>query len=67
MKYLAALLVSCNLISDYTYIIVIKDTTFVCETSYDSKTYGDCVNTRTKEQFSQIVIGNNITVWRKTK
>lgn len=67
MKYLTALLISCNLINDYNYTMIIKNQTFICEHYYGDRIYGDCKNTETKEEFSEITIGNNVTVWRKTK
>lgn len=67
MKYLTALLISCNLISDHMYVMVVEGTTFTCEVKYTDTTYGDCKNTQTNEIFSEVVIGNNVTVWRKTK
>lgn len=67
MKYLTALLISCNLISDYVYIMKVEGITFVCEEKYTDKYYGDCENIETKENFSEVKIGNNVTVWRKNK
>lgn len=65
--FLLSLLVSCETIDLYKYVIITSEGRWICETETDMNIYSTCTNEVTKEIANSIKSGDNVVLEIKRK